>query len=142
MSQFQVWQGLSWLLDTSTAMVRLVFNGLFDRYPGIKIIIHHHGALIPLFAQRLQYGWDYFEPNTGLRQPTSIRRPYIEHFKSSIDTATQGNEPLLLQMRSISSGWTACSSARLFHGFHRRVTLTTDAIQGVTACRSRRRSGR
>ena len=99
MSQFQVWQGLSWLLDSSTAMVRLVFNGLFDRYPGIKIVIHHHGALIPLFAQRLQYGWDYFEQNTGVRQPTAIRRPYIEHFKKFyIDTATQGNEPLLLQM--------------------------------------------
>jgi len=99
MSQFQVWQGLSWLLDSSTAMVRLVFNGLFDRYPGIKIVIHHHGALIPLFAQRLQYGWDYFEQNTGVRQPTAIHRPYIEHFKKFyIDTATQGNEPLLLQM--------------------------------------------
>ena len=99
MSQFQVWQGLSWLLDSSTAMVRLVFNGLFDRYPGIKIVIHHHGALIPLFAQRLQYGWDYFEQNTGVRQPTTIRRPYIGQFKKFyIDTATQGNEPLLLQM--------------------------------------------
>jgi len=99
MSQFQVWQGLSWLLDSSTAMVRLVFNGLFDKHPDIKIIIHHHGALIPLFAQRMQYGWEFFEQNTGKRQPTTISRPYIDHFKKFyVDTATQGNEPLLLQI--------------------------------------------
>jgi predicted TIM-barrel fold metal-dependent hydrolase len=99
MSQFQVWQGLSWLLDSSTAMVRLVFDGLFDKHPDIKIIIHHHGALIPLFAQRMQYGWDFFEQNTGRRQPTQISRPYIDHFKNFyVDTATQGNEPQLLQI--------------------------------------------
>jgi len=133
MSQFQVWQGLSWLLDSSTAMVRLVFNGLFDRYPGIKIVIHHHGALIPLFAQRLQYVWDYFEQNTGVRQPTTIRRPYIEHFKKFyIDTATQGNEPLLLQMAVNFFG-----VERVLFGSDcpmdatAGVAFTTDAIRSV-----------
>lgn len=98
-SQFQVWQTLSWLLDSSTAMVRLVFDGVYDRYPDLKMIIHHHGALVPLFAQRMQYGWDYFEQNTGQKQPTDISSPYIEHFKNFyVDTATQGYEPLLLQI--------------------------------------------
>ncbi|MCP4690976.1 MAG: amidohydrolase family protein, partial [Desulfobacterales bacterium] len=41
-SKFQVWQGLSWLLDSSAAMVRLVFTGVFERYPDLKVIIHHH----------------------------------------------------------------------------------------------------
>ena len=98
-SRFQVWQALSWLMDSSTAMVRLVFNGVFDRHPKLKIIIHHHGALVPLFAKRMQYGWDYFEKNTGRKQPTSIKRPYIEHFKKFYcDTATQGFEPGLLRI--------------------------------------------
>lgn len=98
-SKFQVWQTLSWLLDSSTAMVRIVFAGVFDRYPDLKLIIHHHGALIPQYAQRMQNGWDYFEQNTGQKQPTDISSPYIEHFKKFYgDTATQGNEPLLIQM--------------------------------------------
>lgn len=98
-SEYQVWQTLSWLLDSSTAMVRLVFGGIYDRYPGLKLIIHHHGGLVPLFAKRMQYGWDYFEQNTGKKQPTTISRPYIEHFKKFYcDTATQGHEPLLLKM--------------------------------------------
>jgi len=98
-SQYQVWQTLSWLLDSSTAMVRLIFSGVYDRYPGLKLIIHHHGALVPIFAKRMQYGWDYFEQNTGKKQPTTISRPYIDHFKKFYcDTATQGHEPLLLKM--------------------------------------------
>ncbi len=98
-SQFQVWQTLSWLLDSSTAMVRLVFSGIYERHPNLKLIIHHHGALIPLFAKRMQYGWEYFEQSTGNKQPTPISRPYIDHFKKFYcDTATQGHEPLILKM--------------------------------------------
>jgi predicted TIM-barrel fold metal-dependent hydrolase len=98
-SQFQVWQTLSWLQDSSAAMVRIVFAGVFDRYPNLKLITHHHGALVPLFAKRMQYGWEYFEQNTGVRQSTSLSPPYIDHFrKFYCDTATQGNEPKLLEM--------------------------------------------
>jgi len=98
-SKFQIWQTLSWLLDSSTAMVRIVFSGVYERYPELKLVTHHHGALIPLFAKRMQYGWDYFEQNTGERQPTHISHPYINHFKKFYcDTATQGYEPLILKM--------------------------------------------
>ncbi len=97
-SKFQVWQTLSWLMDSSVAMVRLVFAGVFDRYPDLKLVVHHHGALVPLFAKRMQYGWDYFETSTGEKQRTSVSRPYIEHFrKFYCDTATQGHEPALLE---------------------------------------------
>jgi predicted TIM-barrel fold metal-dependent hydrolase len=97
-SRFQVWQTLSWLMDSSVAMVRIVFSGVFDRYPDLKLVVHHHGALVPIFARRMQYGWDYFEASTGERQATSISRPYIDHFrKFYCDTATQGHEPRLVE---------------------------------------------
>ena len=102
-SKFQIWQTLSWLQDSSAAMVRIVFAGVFERYPNLKLIIHHHGALVPLFAQRMQYGWDYFEQNTGVRQSRSISQPYIEHFRKHVycDTATQGREPKLLEITGL-----------------------------------------
>ena len=104
-SKFQIWQTLSWLQDSSAAMVRIVFAGVFERYPDLKLIIHHHGALVPLFAQRMQYGWDYFEQNTGVRQSRSISQPYIEHFrKFYCDTATQGREPKLLEITTAFFG--------------------------------------
>jgi predicted TIM-barrel fold metal-dependent hydrolase len=104
-SKFQIWQTLSWLQDSSAAMVRIVFAGVFERYPTLKLVIHHHGALVPLFAQRMQYGWEYFEQNTGVKQATSISRPYIEHFKKFYcDTATQGKEPKLLEITTAFFG--------------------------------------
>ena len=98
-SKYQVWQTLSWLMDSSTAMVRIVFSGVFQRYPSLKLIIHHHGALIPLFADRMEYGWDFFEKSTGQKQPTTIEKPYIDHFKHFYcDTATQGKGSALLEL--------------------------------------------
>ena len=82
-------------MDSSVAMVRIVFSGVYDRYPGLKLIVHHHGALVPSFAQRMQYGW-VFEQSTGVKQQMAISRPNIDHFrKVYCDTATQGREPAL-----------------------------------------------
>ena len=44
---------LAWPFDTSLAMARLVYGGLFERYPDIKIVTHHMGAMIPYFAARI-----------------------------------------------------------------------------------------
>jgi uncharacterized protein len=97
-SRFLHWQTLGWLDDTSSAMERIVFAGVFERYPDVKIITHHHGAYIPLFASRMQMGWDTFEQLAQLPMETTISRPYIDHFKRFYaDTATFGVEPLLLR---------------------------------------------
>ena len=97
MSKYLDWQTLGWLHDTSTAMTRIVFAGLFQKYPDLKIITHHHGALIPLFAQRMEMGYTSFE-RAGANFRTPIKPPYTDHFrKFYCDTATFGYEPLLLQ---------------------------------------------
>lgn len=96
-SRFLDWQTLGWLHDTSTAMTRIVFAGLFQQYPKLKVITHHHGALIPLFAQRMEQGYRSFA-KSGTTFPTPIQPPYSPHFqKFYCDTATFGYEPLVLQ---------------------------------------------
>ncbi|GAB4458519.1 MAG: amidohydrolase family protein [Armatimonadaceae bacterium] len=97
LSKFLDWQTLGWLHDTSTAMTRIVFAGLFQKYPRLKVIAHHHGALIPLFAQRMEQGYRSFA-QSGTEFRTPIRPPYTPHFqKFYCDTATFGYEPLVLQ---------------------------------------------
>ena len=97
LSQDLDWQTLGWLHDTSTAMTRIVFAGFFDKYPSLKIVTHHHGALVPLFANRMEMGYRSFE-QAGTKFKTSIKPPYINHFrKFYCDTATFGYEPLMLQ---------------------------------------------
>ena len=34
-------------------MARLVYSGCFDRYPGLRVITHHAGAMVPHFSGRL-----------------------------------------------------------------------------------------
>ena len=44
---------LGWPYETSACMVRLVYSGCFDRYPGLRVITHHAGAMVPHFSGRL-----------------------------------------------------------------------------------------
>ena len=46
-------------------MARLVFSGLFDRHPNMKIITHHGGGMIPFFEGRVGYGWDQLGTRTS-----------------------------------------------------------------------------
>jgi predicted TIM-barrel fold metal-dependent hydrolase len=43
-----------WPFDTTQAIWRLIFGGVLDRYPDLKIITHHCGGMIPFFAARAE----------------------------------------------------------------------------------------
>src|SRR5262249_34036849 len=55
-SRFEMWWCFHWPYETSVAMVRMVFSGLFDRYPKLKIITHHLGGMIPYYDGRVGPG--------------------------------------------------------------------------------------
>ena len=57
-SKYDLWWAFGWPYETSVAMGRLVFSGLFDRHPDLKIITHHMGAMIPFCAGRVGGGLD------------------------------------------------------------------------------------
>jgi len=40
------------LFDTTTAILRMVFSGTFDRHPRLKMILAHAGSLLPLLIGR------------------------------------------------------------------------------------------
>ena len=52
-SKYGIWWSLGWPYETSVCMARLVYSGCFDTYPGLRVITHHAGALVPHFAGRL-----------------------------------------------------------------------------------------
>src|SRR5260370_37727752 len=57
-SKYDGWWAFGWPYDTSVAMGRLVFWGLSDRHPGLVIITHHLGAMIPFCEGRSGGGLD------------------------------------------------------------------------------------
>jgi predicted TIM-barrel fold metal-dependent hydrolase len=94
-SQYEIWWTFGWPYDTSVAMARLVFAGIFDRYPGIKIITHHMGGMIPYFEGRVGHGWDQLGKRTSDRDYTALlrsmkRRPVDYFHDFYADTALFG----------------------------------------------------
>ncbi len=43
-----------WPFDTSLALSRLVFSGIMEEYPDLRIITHHMGGMIPHFSERIK----------------------------------------------------------------------------------------
>jgi predicted TIM-barrel fold metal-dependent hydrolase len=43
-----------WPFDTTQAAWRLIFGGVLDRYPELKIVMHHLGAMLPFFVRRAE----------------------------------------------------------------------------------------
>jgi predicted TIM-barrel fold metal-dependent hydrolase len=97
-SQYEIWWTFGWPYETSVAMARLVFSGYFDRFPNLKIITHHMGAMIPYFEGRVGYGWDQLGTRTSDVDYTALlksmkRRP-VDYFKQFYaDTALFGAAP-------------------------------------------------
>src|SRR5215470_9984513 len=50
---FLLWQVFGWVFDTTITVSRLIFAGVLDRYPRLKLIVHHGGAMIPHFSGRV-----------------------------------------------------------------------------------------
>ncbi len=83
-SHYEIWWTFGWPYETSVAMAHLVFSGLFDKHPDIKIITHHMGGMIPYFEGRVGPGWDQLGKRTSDEDYTSLlkrlkKRP-IDYF--------------------------------------------------------------
>lgn len=94
-SRFEMWWCFGWPYDTSVAMTRLVFSGLFDRHPGIKIITHHLGGMIPYFDGRVGAGLQVLGARTSDEDYSqvlpSLKRPHLDYFHAFYgDTALFG----------------------------------------------------
>lgn len=94
-SLYEIWWMLGWPYETSAAMSRLVFSGLFDRHPGIKIITHHMGGMLPYFSGRAALGWDQLGVRTSDADYVSLRKSMkkrpVDYFREFYaDTALFG----------------------------------------------------
>jgi aminocarboxymuconate-semialdehyde decarboxylase len=95
-SRYEIWWTFGWEYDLSTFMARLVFGGVMERYPDLKLLIHHGGSMVPHFAGRVGPGWDQLGARTPEDQKEDIegypltKRP-IEYFRMMYaDTALFG----------------------------------------------------
>jgi aminocarboxymuconate-semialdehyde decarboxylase len=82
-----IWWSIGWPYETSAAMCRLVYSGIMESQPSLRIITHHAGAMIPYFCGRFR------EIQTEDQRPALERLPqepndYFHRFYA--DTALFG----------------------------------------------------
>ncbi|MGG2199923.1 MULTISPECIES: amidohydrolase family protein [Paenibacillus] len=96
-----MWWTFGWPYETSAAMARLVFSGIMDRLPQLKLLAHHMGAMVPYFEGRVGPGWDQLGKRTSDEDLTLVlkglkRRPF-DYFKDFYaDTAVFGSRAATL----------------------------------------------
>jgi aminocarboxymuconate-semialdehyde decarboxylase len=96
-SRYWIWQVLGWPYESSVAMTRLVFSGVFDRYPDLKFVIHHCGAMVPFFSERIDGCYDYAEVFFKTKYLRRLRRPLMDYYRMFYgDTAIHGYTPGLM----------------------------------------------
>ena len=95
-SRYEIWWVFGWPYETAAFMSRIVFSGVFERHPDIKILTHHGGSMVPHFAGRVGPGWDQLGARTPpdrreeVEGPELSKRP-IDYFRMFYaDTALFG----------------------------------------------------
>ncbi len=72
MDEYRLVPILGFTVDTSLAILRLVFSGIFEKLPGLKIVASHTGGVIPQLRGRIEIGYNsYPECKTNISRPPS-----------------------------------------------------------------------
>ena len=98
-SKYEIWWLFGWPYETSAAMARMVFAGFFDRWPRLKIITHHMGAMVPFFEARIGLGMDQLGSRTSdedyapiLKEMSTRGKRPVDYFRLFYnDTAVNGS---------------------------------------------------
>jgi uncharacterized protein len=96
-SEDEVWFSFGWPYETTACMTRLIYSGLFDELPSLKIISHHMGGMIPYFPAKIKLGFKQIFFGTIERNPVAeergLKRPPLDYYKMLYaDTALGGEE--------------------------------------------------
>jgi 2,3-dihydroxybenzoate decarboxylase len=94
-SMAQIYQDNAWLMgptwafgqETAVHALRLIGNGVFDRFPNIQIILGHLGEGIPYSLWRID------NRNAWTKTPhnNSAKRPVADYFRENFYLTTAGN---------------------------------------------------
>ena len=74
--------GWGWHVDTALHVLRLVVAGVFDRYPGLQVVVGHLGEGLPAMLDRIDMA---FPPEV-----TGLARPAGDYFRTNVHYTTSG----------------------------------------------------
>lgn len=75
-------------METAMLMMRLIYSAVFDRFPGLKIILGHLGEGLPFIVKRID--WAAERPFVPAAGPRLSKKP-SEYLKENVFVTTSGN---------------------------------------------------
>lgn len=92
-SRYEIYWSFGWPYETATAMARLVYGGVMERHPQLKMITHHGGGLVPHLSGRLRE-WPWGDEAPAVRE--RLRQHPVQYLKRFYaDTAMMGSSHAL-----------------------------------------------
>lgn len=90
-SKYDLFLMFGWPYETTVALYRLVFSGVMEKYPNLRLIAHHCGAMISFFSARIPHE----PPQEG--EIMKLARPPVDYFKKIYaDTVLGGNTAAMM----------------------------------------------
>jgi predicted TIM-barrel fold metal-dependent hydrolase len=77
-------------------VTRLIYSGIYDELPGLKLVTHHMGGMIPYYAGKIDLGFSQIFFGATDRNPAAeqagLKLKPVEYYKKLYaDTALNGN---------------------------------------------------
>jgi uncharacterized protein len=72
--------GLGWHFETGIQLIRMILAGVFDRYPGLQVIVGHWGEVVLFYLERL----------APLARAAKLERPLAEYFATNVFITPSG----------------------------------------------------
>jgi aminocarboxymuconate-semialdehyde decarboxylase len=82
---------LAFPADTTLSTMKLLYSGLFERFPDLILILAHLGGALPFLARRIDLGFD--DPHFSEKYRQIKRRPSEYMPKLYLDTALGWHKP-------------------------------------------------
>jgi gamma-resorcylate decarboxylase len=77
-----VWE---FTVETATHALRLFTSGLFDRFPGVKLVLGHFGETLPHFAWRIEHRL------AAMGDRIKTKKPFRHYLQTNLYVTTSGN---------------------------------------------------
>ena len=96
-SKYLVYLIFGYPYQSSVAMTRLVFSGVFEKYPHLKVITHHCGGIVPYLGERIRVLYDQFEMRQGFEYKPYLTKSPSDYYRMFYnDTAVCGDTAALI----------------------------------------------
>lgn len=97
-SHFGLWASLGWPYEMGMFAARMVAAGVLDRFPKLRLYLHHSAGMVPTFSRRVNGSWLELQASVPDDQAAfrALRRPVAEYFRDFY-ADTSGQSPVAIR---------------------------------------------